>query len=73
MPKPILAPGLSTLTGISHGFFTRHGGVSRGIYASLNCGIGSQDEPAAVRENRSRVAVHLGARDLVSAHQVHGT
>lgn len=73
MPKPVLAPGLSSLTGISHGFFTRHGGVSRGIYASLNCGIGSQDEPAAVRENRSRVTSHLGARDLVSAYQVHGT
>jgi polyphenol oxidase len=73
MPKPILAPGLSSLTGIAHGFFTRHGGVSRGIYASLNCGIGSQDEPAAVRENRSRVTSHLGARDLVSAYQVHGT
>jgi polyphenol oxidase len=73
MPKPILAPGLSALTGISHGFFTRHGGVSRGIYASLNCGIGSNDEPAAVRENRSRVSAHLGARDLASAYQVHGT
>ena len=53
MPKPLLAPGLSGLTGIAHGFFTRHGGVSAGIYASLNCGIGSKDDPAAVRENRA--------------------
>jgi len=73
MPKPLLAPGLSSLTGIAHGFFTRHGGVSSGIYASLNCGIGSRDDPAAVRENRGRVTSHLGAGDLVSAFQVHGT
>ena len=63
MPKPLLAPGLSGSDGIAHGFFTRHGGVSAGIYASLNCGIGSKDEPAAVRENRARVASHLGAGD----------
>jgi polyphenol oxidase len=73
MPKPLLAPGLSTLTGIAHGFFTRHGGVSSGIYASLNCGIGSRDDSAAVRENRGRVTSHLGAGDLASAYQVHGT
>jgi YfiH family protein len=73
MLKPLLAPGLSSLTGISHGFFTRHGGVSRGIYASLNCGIGSRDDPATVRDNRERVTSHLGARDLVSVYQVHGT
>jgi YfiH family protein len=73
MPKPLLAPGLSSLTGIAHGFFTRHGGVSAGIYASLNCGIGSKDEPAAIRKNRGRVTSHLGAGDLASAYQVHGT
>ena len=73
MPKPLHAPGLSSLTGIAHGFFTRHGGVSTGIYASLNCGIGSKDEPAAIRENRARVTSHLGASNLASAYQVHGT
>ena len=73
MPKPLLVPGLSSLNGIAHGFFTRHGGVSAGIYASLNCGIGSKDEPAAIRENRGRVTSHLGADDLASAYQVHGT
>jgi polyphenol oxidase len=73
MPRPLLALGLSTLPGIGHGFFTRQGGTSAGIYASLNCGIGSRDDPAAVRENRRRVTSHLGARHLVTAYQVHGT
>lgn len=73
MPTPLLAPGLSALSGLAHGFFTRHGGVSSGVYASLNCGSGSNDDPAAVRENRRRVTAHLGARDLASAYQVHGT
>jgi len=72
MPKPLLADNLADTGGIAHGFFTRHGGVSDGIYASLNCGIGSKDAAAAVAENRRRVVEHLGARDLVSAHQVHG-
>jgi hypothetical protein len=73
MPTPILANELSGNAGIAHGFFTRHGGVSRGIYASLNCGAGSKDDAAAVGENRGRVAAHLAAREIVSAHQVHGT
>jgi polyphenol oxidase len=60
--------------GIAHGFFTREGGVSGGIYASLNCGSGSGDDPAAVAENRARAASMLGvARDaLATNHQVHG-
>lgn len=73
MPAPFVADSLTNLDGIAHGFFTRHGGVSEGIYASLNCGPGSKDDAAAVRENRARVSAHLGARDLVSAYQVHGT
>jgi len=73
MPHPVLAPELSSLTGIAHGFFGRRGGVSEGIYASLNCGVGSKDSPKAVQENRARVARHLGARRIVSAYQVHGT
>ena len=72
MPKPLLASGLARLPGIAHGFFTRQGGVSRSIYASLNCCAGSKDDPAAVRENRARVAAHLGASNLLSAYQVHG-
>ncbi|HJU33190.1 MAG TPA: peptidoglycan editing factor PgeF [Hyphomicrobiaceae bacterium] len=68
---PLTAGCLSASPAVAHGFFTRHGGASLGGYASLNCGLGSQDDPAAVRENRARVAAHLGARDIVTAHQVH--
>ena len=58
--------------GITHGFFTREGGVSRGIFSSLNCGLGSGDDIGLVTENRARVQVALGASSLVSAYQVHG-
>lgn len=58
---------------VAHAFFTRAGGVSTGIYASLNCGPGSQDHAAAVEENRSRAALRLGLapRNLVTLHQIH--
>jgi len=69
----IQAPSLASLSGIRHAFFTRQGGVSEGIYASLNGGIGSSDEPAKVRENRRRMAEALSiAPDaLISVYQVH--
>jgi polyphenol oxidase len=56
-----------------HGFFTRRGGASSGIYAGLNCGPGSQDQSTAVSVNRSRVATALGVRPerLLSLHQTH--
>jgi len=73
MLDPLLAPRLAALPGLRHGFFTRLGGVSRGLYASLNCGPGSGDDAAAVVQNRGRVQSHLGARALLSVHQVHGT
>ena len=59
--------------GLSHGFFGRRGGVSSGIYSELNCGPGSKDNPAAVRENRARVAAKIGieAGHLLSMHQIH--
>lgn len=58
--------------GIAHGFFQRHGGVSQGIYESLNCGPGSRDDPGAVRQNRDRVAAALGAGiSLVTRYQIH--
>jgi polyphenol oxidase len=57
---------------LTHGFFTREGGVSGGIYASLNCGFGSGDDRGAVAENRARVAARLGLADLRTVHQVHG-
>jgi YfiH family protein len=67
------AASLSTLPGIRHAFFTRDGGVSNGIYASLNGGVGSNDEPAHVAENRARMAASLGVRPdhLVTAYQIH--
>lgn len=60
------------LAGVPHGFLGRTGGVSGGLYASLNVGLGSADDPAAVAENRARAlaAVAPGAR-LVTLHQVH--
>jgi len=64
---------LSALPHIRHGFFTREGGVSSGIYASLNCGLGSDDDKGAVSENRARIASRLGvtADHLLTVHQIH--
>lgn len=62
----------STDNNIRHGFFTRRGGVSTGVYASLNCGLGSGDAPENVRQNRGRVAAALGIETLAGVHQVHG-
>lgn len=59
------------LQGIRHGFFTREGGVSTGIYESLNAGLGSDDDVAAVGENRARIRKALGADHLVTLWQVH--
>jgi hypothetical protein len=58
-----------------HAFFTRRGGVSDGIFASLNCGFGSGDDRHRVGENRARAAADLGVSPdrLVTCHQVHGT
>lgn len=59
--------------GIVHGFFGRQGGVSTGIFASLNCGLGSGDERDKVVANRAIVAQALGRSeaDIITAHQVH--
>ena len=67
------APALAALAGIRHAFFTRDGGVSDGIYASLNGGPGSEDAPANVAENRARMAATLGVRPdrLLTAYQIH--
>lgn len=69
----IEAPSLAGLPGIRHAFFTRRGGVSGGLYASLNGGMGSNDDPAAVQENRARMAAALGLAppDLLACWQVH--
>lgn len=64
---------LSGLAGVRHAFFTRKGGVSKGLYASLNVGIGSKDDPEAVAENRARAAAafEVEARALITCYQVH--
>lgn len=73
MLTPLTADCLAEMPGVSHGFFTREGGVSEGIYASLNCGAGSRDDPARVAQNRQRVARHLGTDGarLVTCYQIH--
>jgi YfiH family protein len=68
----IESPSLRAAPGVRHGFFTRTGGVSSGIYASLNCGLGSADDPDRIRVNRARCAEALGAAALATAYQVHG-
>ena len=69
----IQAPSLSVFPNIRHAFFTREGGVSEGVYASLNGGIGSNDEPHKVRENRDRMASALGVAPshFVTCYQIH--
>lgn len=69
----IEAPELSAHAGMRHAFFTRVGGVSEGLYASLNGGLGSQDAPERVAENRARMCARLGLPPdrLVSLYQVH--
>jgi polyphenol oxidase len=71
----ILGQTLADLDGVQHRFFTRHGGVSSGLYSSLNCGYGSGDSPDNVRENRRRVAKHFARDepDLLTVHQIHST
>jgi polyphenol oxidase len=67
------SPLLSAIPGLRHAFFTREGGVSEGIYQSLNGGIGSQDEVSHVAENRRRMAVQVGVDParLLTAFQIH--
>lgn len=69
---PITHP-LLTAAGVPHGFFTRAGGVSTGIYEGLNAGVGSKDDPTAVAENRRRVAAHFGTEPghLNGCYQIH--
>ena len=68
------ADELAGLDGVRHGFFTREGGVSGGLYASLNVGLGSDDIRDHVVENRRRATASFGlsAGALCTLHQVHG-
>lgn len=68
---PVLTSKLLDVPGVRHAFFTRHGGVSQGLYASLNVGLGSKDDLDAVRENRRRCAAHFDAEGIVTVYQVH--
>jgi YfiH family protein len=69
----ITLENLQDLRGIRHGFLTRRGGVSAGLYASLNCGLGSKDDQGAVVENRARALRLAGLEpdSLSTAYQVH--
>ena len=68
-----VSPLLAALPGLRHTFFTRDGGVSQGIYAGLNGGLGSRDDPDDVTENRRRMAADMGVdpAHFLTAHQVH--
>lgn len=73
MTGRVEAPGLAGLAGIRHAFFTRGGGVSPGIYASLNAGVGSNDDPQNVAANRARMAASLGVapEQFLTCYQIH--
>lgn len=72
-PLHSLLVGAAAARGIRHGFFTRKGGVSQGLYRGLNTGVGSLDDPAHVAENRRRVAswMHVAPNELLTAYQIH--
>jgi len=69
----LVSPLLSAIPGLRHAFFTREGGVSDGLYDSLNGGIGSNDDPAHVAENRRRMAEEMAVAPshFLSVHQIH--
>jgi YfiH family protein len=67
------SPLLSAIPGLRHAFFSRNGGVSDGLYASLNGGIGSNDDPVRVAENRRRMAEQMGVSPahFLTVFQIH--
>jgi YfiH family protein len=69
----LIAKPLAAASSIRHGFFTRRGGTSEGIYASLNCGLGSDDDKARVHENRRRAMAEIGFDEsaLRTVYQIH--
>lgn len=77
LPTPIESSLLTanSQARIRHGFFTRKGGVSQGIYAGLNVGLGSKDDRAQVMENRRRVCSHFDQpiERLATVNQIHST
>lgn len=73
MAMTFLTTDLGKIKWVSHGFFTRQGGASGGIYNSLNCAYGSEDDPKAVVANRAKVAeaLNLEPENIVSVYQIH--
>ncbi|HMQ58888.1 MAG TPA: peptidoglycan editing factor PgeF [Rhizobiaceae bacterium] len=76
LPRPVRSPAFDDAIGggrLQYGFFGRSGGVSQGLFAGLNAGLGSGDERESVVENRRRIAAALGVKDsrLVTPYQVH--
>ncbi|HNN55176.1 MAG TPA: peptidoglycan editing factor PgeF [Novosphingobium sp.] len=72
MPEPVEVFRADALTGVPHGFLGRHGGVSTGLVAGLNLGLGAGDEDAAVQANRAlAIAAILPGADLATVYQVH--
>ena len=67
------SPLLAAYPRVRHAFFTRHGGVSTGLYASLNGGLGSDDAADRIEDNRARMAAALGVASghLLTAYQIH--
>ena len=74
-PPILTSPRLAAIPGVRHAFFTRGGGVSTGVYASLNVGRGSRDRPIDVSENRRRAAAAFGQEvwALNTCHQIHSS
>ncbi|MBX9976914.1 MAG: polyphenol oxidase family protein, partial [Alphaproteobacteria bacterium] len=70
MLSPFYASSLTQIPSLRHGFFTRHGGVSEGYFASLNC-KGRDDNPAHVHKNRRRITNFLGGRTWIGLDQKH--
>ncbi|MDD3287537.1 MAG: peptidoglycan editing factor PgeF [Alphaproteobacteria bacterium] len=73
--EALVSDNLKNISGVKHGFFTRLGGVSGGVYESLNGGLWSNDDQTCVQENRKRVEDYLGATsgNLVSCRQIHSS
>ena len=72
---PIKCNHLAKMEGVCHGFFTRQGGFSKGIYAGLNCGLGSRDSRSNVLKNRKLIAQEISkgkVSRINTVNQVHG-
>ncbi len=71
MTPPHLTSSLLREAAVRHGFFGRAGGVSTGMFSSLNVGLGSSDAPSNAAENRNRCRAALGAGELLTLYQIH--